>query len=1215
MPSDRTAETTIPPDGEKLQKLRPTLFVGLGGTGKEILLRLRRRILQEDWRGNRVNRLSEFPVAAFIYFDLDKAPAVASDSNAVDDPLADIIAFDGSETMQDSIDAEAIIRNLGSHTHIASWWPGGDMKTIDVTKGAGQIRALSRMAFFIHAATFKNQVFARTRQLMQNVTNAEALNRLGLDVQNELRIIVVASTAGGTGSGCFIDAGLMLRSQQSPKPQDVNLYLVLPGGFVGNNADRVQANTYAALMELEHTMRPGSTPPFVEAWTETDAPIDNKPYDDVYLLDTSNLAEQMTGEVKDVYSMVADLLFEDFGSSDFADRKRSVAVNQRQWKLGMYYPDLPAAAGGNVLGFSRGYSTVGQATLDTFGQVNLSINVSRAMQAMIDSFFGIGQVAQGQSASNNVPTTAERDDFLRDYLSLGASTFATFPADDPQPGIAEYAIINQLLVRADGSQIDNALEARVDAGVNQIKESFPEAKDWAGGLDKLRNDIRPDVQGSVDLRGGSAIVQEIEKRRRDIMAGWRSENGLSVAFYNRIDNTERGGLDYTILLIQLLRTQIGNENQNISRDLKDAAEKYRGLADLMLKRFDIQLNNLRAASKAKFLFGVNRGLCETYVGNAGQDLQRYMVYSARMRACEQAQELLADLSAYLGEVRPLQEAGQETGTGLVQEFLRGRTDVRATRAAIDFEIKSARDSTAHKSGMYFVVRDQAATEISFDATQVRGWAKEAFEGYEGSRRLFPELRRSGGQLAVINSLRASAKRHLQDVAQRVPSLLDVLGAMTSGQRHAQFQLLMNRAMPWLNANFLSMKQQFNKDQFKIYVAMRDVATFADRYRSDLISCLPPMVAANEINFVEAAVAGRMVVLCELSGIPLDPILPLRITWRPSYNKISRSPASLPLHSHYDTARFPHPIVPDTAELNELRERLGLLLRAIVFRFVRRGSDLRHGGGDWDQYILEISPGDFNKVGSERVLRGSPFRPLHRDELTKRLAAFEQRLEPIQLLAAAALFRYTGFRAYAKREVTIRGGQTEHKGGLMHAVAASLEATFRKRYDAAGGDPDVTDASALVQRMFDGIAGWTEEVADSLDDVDALEVNTDRTDRLNCAQPKRAIIELEWEPRALRARFLRRPDPVVEPPPQPQPAPQPPPPGASFHVAAADRTAAVKTWAELTAMAANGSLTATTMVWNASLGATWRPAGEVPELTQLLGAAPPPVPPAMPPPLP
>jgi len=56
-------------------KITPTLFIALGGAGAEIALRLRRRILTHTW-GNADNRvtldsLDQFPIAQFIYYDLD----------------------------------------------------------------------------------------------------------------------------------------------------------------------------------------------------------------------------------------------------------------------------------------------------------------------------------------------------------------------------------------------------------------------------------------------------------------------------------------------------------------------------------------------------------------------------------------------------------------------------------------------------------------------------------------------------------------------------------------------------------------------------------------------------------------------------------------------------------------------------------------------------------------------------------------------------------------------------------------------------------------------------------------------------------------------------------------------------------------------------------------------------------------------------------------
>lgn len=49
--SDRTDTTAARPAALEVTRLRPTLFIALGGTGKEIALRLRRRILLHDWGG------------------------------------------------------------------------------------------------------------------------------------------------------------------------------------------------------------------------------------------------------------------------------------------------------------------------------------------------------------------------------------------------------------------------------------------------------------------------------------------------------------------------------------------------------------------------------------------------------------------------------------------------------------------------------------------------------------------------------------------------------------------------------------------------------------------------------------------------------------------------------------------------------------------------------------------------------------------------------------------------------------------------------------------------------------------------------------------------------------------------------------------------------------------------------------------------------------
>ena len=66
-----------------------------------------------------------------------------------------------------------------------------------------------------------------------------------------------------------------------------------------------------------------------EKWPES-------PYSDVYLIDTGNLASAQTEDIKDVYDMLADALFEDFSTAEFANKKRSISVNQNQYKTSPY---------------------------------------------------------------------------------------------------------------------------------------------------------------------------------------------------------------------------------------------------------------------------------------------------------------------------------------------------------------------------------------------------------------------------------------------------------------------------------------------------------------------------------------------------------------------------------------------------------------------------------------------------------------------------------------------------------------------------------------------------------------------------------------------------------------------------------------------------------------------------------------------------------------
>ena len=470
-----TPDLQAAPQQQVTVKLRPTLFIALGGTGKEILLRLRRRILQNDWGGKRIGDLARFPIASFVYFDTDTTEAVESDRAQRRDPLAESVRFSEQEKLQKRVDVRHYMNELDSYPHIQAWLPNADLSTINTEKGAGQVRAISRLLFFDKYNEVRDLVRAQGEAVLNSIGRQHELEHLRLDIEHQLRVVVVGSAAGGTGSGSFIDMGLMLKSMRNPRPAQVDLIMLLPGGFSGANRQRVGANAFAAMMELEHVMRGNAKPPYVTRWTDRDEPQANtKPYDDVYLVDTRNVLGAGTNRVEDIYDMVADILFEDFGSSDFASRKRSVAVNQQQHKMVPYLPPLPPRLGPKSLAYSCEYSSFGQATIDTKGHVALDAGIAQASKAMMQAYFGVALAEGGK-----LPTTEERDRFLWENFHLRTTSFEEkLEGIDDNDAINEFQLVDTLLTLETGETVADNLGAQINAGFDEEIPTSGDLKNW-----------------------------------------------------------------------------------------------------------------------------------------------------------------------------------------------------------------------------------------------------------------------------------------------------------------------------------------------------------------------------------------------------------------------------------------------------------------------------------------------------------------------------------------------------------------------------------------------------------------------------------------------------------------------------------------------------------------------------------------------------------------
>lgn len=234
-----TWPNTVEPAGPVAGVSVPALVIGLGGFGLAVV-RSFRRALEARWGSASLPRLR------FLYLDTDTEDL----RRALQKPPT----LSTEETVL---------------TRLPAAGPGGRSGDSLTPLPGITLQTLSRPTR--HSATAWSRLLGRLSLLDQGRTlrtklraELEALRALQGPAPHgggqALRVYVVASLEGGTGSGMFLDLAYLVRAllkhQGLEDPQVIGL-LALPAEDPGTVADPLQlANTYAALTELHHFSAP-----------------------------------------------------------------------------------------------------------------------------------------------------------------------------------------------------------------------------------------------------------------------------------------------------------------------------------------------------------------------------------------------------------------------------------------------------------------------------------------------------------------------------------------------------------------------------------------------------------------------------------------------------------------------------------------------------------------------------------------------------------------------------------------------------------------------------------------------------------------------------------------------------------------------------------------------------------------------------------------------
>ncbi|MCL2386354.1 MAG: tubulin-like doman-containing protein [Defluviitaleaceae bacterium] len=256
---------------------KPILILGLGGTGAEALIRVKRSISKHFKQGVSAGGRKLDKPAQIEYMALD------SDDNMLNMNYMGTSFTEDEFLLLDNANLTSIYKNRETvFKNSTQNWIAGNLRLQQVKHGAGGIRQAGRLLLTINST--------RVISLLTEKINRLTVNRNSNDL---LYVFILTGCAGGTGSGVFIDVPYIVRKiaeQKGFETENIGMVFLpdvtLSDSMIdGSAALNIKANGFAALKELDYLMnieRNGDT--FEQTFADLDVKSSEPPYDLCHLV-------------------------------------------------------------------------------------------------------------------------------------------------------------------------------------------------------------------------------------------------------------------------------------------------------------------------------------------------------------------------------------------------------------------------------------------------------------------------------------------------------------------------------------------------------------------------------------------------------------------------------------------------------------------------------------------------------------------------------------------------------------------------------------------------------------------------------------------------------------------------------------------------------------------------------------------------------------------
>lgn len=280
---------------QQLKQMRPTLLVGLGGTGQKVLVQLKARFKRNYGEVPR-------PVE-FLAFDTDQGV----EETAV---MGERVRLTPGTELHNigNVETAEIVQHLSRYQAMAAWMSEDKEKfpIRAVTMGAQQVRPLGRLAFFWHVGDIYNTLLSAVSRLTHLELEAE---------KRGINVFVVSSVCGGTGAGIFLDMAYLIRhvvNQSNIRGSScyVNGILALPSVFPTVDPQGIESNAFAALAELDYLMENPSWSVDYGNPRVTGVNFQaQRPFNICYLIDARNENGQGLQGLEEIAPMIAEAVY------------------------------------------------------------------------------------------------------------------------------------------------------------------------------------------------------------------------------------------------------------------------------------------------------------------------------------------------------------------------------------------------------------------------------------------------------------------------------------------------------------------------------------------------------------------------------------------------------------------------------------------------------------------------------------------------------------------------------------------------------------------------------------------------------------------------------------------------------------------------------------------------------------------------------------------